>query len=548
MGDSSFPKDALSLLGRAYRERASGSLLFGPQGEMLRVALRDGQIAAIRPGAAAARGPTSGPDDSAGLRLERVLVEVGLRRAVAAAAPDTVSAPAKLRDCLLAALAERKAAEFVLGLDEADALLPILAATEPMILEAVRRLPRGQELRRALGDLDRCLVATTALAEERTLTLTEGYLLSRIDGRSTAREVLQLIPLDPDETERTLLSLLLTGRVEYGPARPLPAGRPHPSPAPSASPASCPPGGASARASSAPGGVAAGPEADRPAESVPLPAASPPTAALTLDERREILELFESLPAKNHFEVLGVEPGASSAEVKRAYSALVRRFHPDVKRQAQLGDLRDILEAIFIRIGEAWEVLGEARSRAAYEARFGLVHNRPIAPAGPPPDPSHKTAPSPPPPAERLVVEPQPESYSAPEETLGQAQMLLAQARYWDAIQVLEANLPHMRPQRHQHRGRVLLARAYAKNPNWVRRAEEALQRVMREDPLNADAHYELGLLYKAGGLAVRAQALFRRTIELRPDHREAAAELGLDDRARQRGLLQRLFRWGRRS
>ena len=112
---------------------------------------------------------------------------------------------------------------------------------------------------------------------------------------------------------------------------------------------------------------------------------------------------------------------------------------------------------------------------------------------------------------------------------------------------MLEAALPQMEPRRHQHRGRILLARAYAKNPNWVRRAEETLQDVLREDPQHVDAHYELGLLYKAQGLAARAQAMFRRVIELQPDHRDAAAELAADG-STGGGLLKRLFGRGKAS
>ena len=108
--------------------------------------------------------------------------------------------------------------------------------------------------------------------------------------------------------------------------------------------------------------------------------------------------------------------------------------------------------------------------------------------------------------------------------------------------------MPQMEPRRHQHRGRILLARAYAKNPNWVRRAEETLQNVVREDPVNVDAHYELGLLYKAAGLAARAQAMFRRVVELQPDHREAAAELGPGEGPGGGGLLKRLFGRGKAS
>jgi curved DNA-binding protein CbpA len=85
----------------------------------------------------------------------------------------------------------------------------------------------------------------------------------------------------------------------------------------------------------------------------------------TLERPKEILEIFQSLPLKNHFEVLGVKPGCSDAEVKRAYTKLAKRYHPDVHRDPRLEDLHDVLEAIFIRVGEAWEVLGAARSRAS---------------------------------------------------------------------------------------------------------------------------------------------------------------------------------------
>jgi tetratricopeptide (TPR) repeat protein len=268
----------------------------------------------------------------------------------------------------------------------------------------------------------------------------------------------------------------------------------------------------------------------------------------TLERRREIIEIFQSLPVKNHFEVLGVEPGCTDADVKRAYATLVKRYHPDAHRDPRLEDLHDVLEAIFIRLGEAWEVLGDARSRASYEARSGVVRppHRTQAPASspgkaPPPLPDAAPAQAPPPPQADS------DSHAPAEETLQKAQALISQARYWDAIQVLEVAVPQMQPRRHQHRGRILLARAYAKNPNWVRRAEETLQGVVREDPANVDAHYELGLLYKAGGLSARAQAMFRRVVELRPEHRDAAAELGPGG-PDSGGLLKRLFGRGKAS
>jgi tetratricopeptide (TPR) repeat protein len=135
-----------------------------------------------------------------------------------------------------------------------------------------------------------------------------------------------------------------------------------------------------------------------------------------------------------------------------------------------------------------------------------------------------------------------------PELILQRARILLSQARYWDVIQFLENAVPQMEGRRSQHKGRILLAKAYAKNPKWLRRALEYLDEVLREDAANVEAHYELGLLLKQTGQLTRAQAAFRRVIELKPDHREAAAELGLETGAAPGGLLKRLFGRGKAS
>jgi curved DNA-binding protein CbpA len=244
--------------------------------------------------------------------------------------------------------------------------------------------------------------------------------------------------------------------------------------------------------------------------------------------------------------VLGVEPGCNDADVRRAYVGLVKRYHPDSQRDLRLEDLHDILEAITIRLGEAWEVLGEARSRASYESRSGIVRRSSTTTRGQP----GPAAPVPPvPPAASAAAEAG--EYVPPEEILFRARRLLSQARYWDVIQMLESALPGMEPRSQQHRGRLLLARAYSKNPNWLRRAEEMLQELMREDPTNADVHFELGLLYKTGGFVVRAQGMFRRTLELRPGHKEASAELGIraaEPDGSGGGLLKRLFKRGKAS
>ena len=88
-----------------------------------------------------------------------------------------------------------------------------------IILEAARRLQAPEIVAKVLGDVDRPLVmsAHARVAVQRlTLSPTDGFVLSRIDGTLTAREIFQIIPLPQEDVERSLFALLCTGTVEYG--------------------------------------------------------------------------------------------------------------------------------------------------------------------------------------------------------------------------------------------------------------------------------------------------------------------------------------------
>lgn len=63
---------------------------------------------------------------------------------------------------------------------------------------------------------------------------------------------------------------------------------------------------------------------------------------------------------KDYYKTLGVEPGASDADIKAAYRRLARKYHPDVSKEAGA-------EERFKAINEAYEVLKDPGKRNAYE-------------------------------------------------------------------------------------------------------------------------------------------------------------------------------------
>jgi len=413
--------------------------------------------------------------------------------------------------------------------------LTLKLSTGELILEAVKATTDPDVVRYALGDLDRVLeLSPDPLLRFQKITLSpaDGFVLSRVDGTTSAREIIQLIPLPQEETQKSLFGLLSTGIAEYGEKKTKPAPmkepKPRPAPSPAASTPSTPP-----KAPIAPPSPAAAASPSPPA--APSPAAPASTVDAGAERRDEILKAFESIKVKNFFEMLGIERTATDTQVKEAYFRLAKRFHPDVHHGESLGDLRDQLEAVFIRLGEAYETLKNPKTRPSYEERLprDQATGKPLP--GPP-------EPEPPP-------DPEAEARRA-EDDIRRAEKFIEQEKYWDAIQLLEPAIPLAKNPKLIARGHVALAKSRLKNPKWVKDAEKTLKDLLGIDPKHVEAHFMLGSIYKAGGLKARSESMFRKVLELQPEHEGAINELGSappdsDGDEGGGGLMKKLFKKG---
>lgn len=74
---------------------------------------------------------------------------------------------------------------------------------------------------------------------------------------------------------------------------------------------------------------------------------------------------------QSYYEILGVSEKADTAEIKRAYRAAVKKYHPDLHQNASESEKAEFTHKTG-EINEAYDVLSDSRRRAQYDSS---LHN-----------------------------------------------------------------------------------------------------------------------------------------------------------------------------
>ncbi|OAY54618.1 DPH4 homolog [Manihot esculenta] len=71
---------------------------------------------------------------------------------------------------------------------------------------------------------------------------------------------------------------------------------------------------------------------------------------------------------ESHYDILSVKEDASYEEIRTSYKLAILNYHPDkLQSTYQKCDNQNKLQDRFLKVQNAWEILGNARSRAVYD-------------------------------------------------------------------------------------------------------------------------------------------------------------------------------------
>ncbi len=107
---------------------------------------------------------------------------------------------------------------------------------------------------------------------------------------------------------------------------------------------------------------------DRIAESL----ADEPLELAPEEANRRLVELLSAAGGQNHYELLGVSPGAEPDEVQAAFERFARLVHPAQAERLGFAARREALEYLFERGTDAYRVLSDPDLRMAYDREQGI--------------------------------------------------------------------------------------------------------------------------------------------------------------------------------
>lgn len=253
--------------------------------------------------------------------------------------------------------------------------------------------------------------------------------------------------------------------------------------------------------------------------------------------REALLSAAGNLQKLNHYAFLGIPQTADDAQIRSAYVALARDYHPDRLAGTALvndDDTRDAVDKLFKRLGEANKTLTNAESRARYDRELALLEKGENS--------GSSTRPRRPTEARN--------AYMMGESFFKKKDYKQAETHYRQAV-MFDGEEPLIG---------VALAWCIFLNPDHpedhrIADAKRRLEEILKKQK-SGEAAYRLGRVLREAGDENGARRRFEEALQYQPGHVDAQRELRLAENRRQKaqeekqkaedakkGLLGKLFK-----
>lgn len=223
-------------------------------------------------------------------------------------------------------------------------------------------------------------------------------------------------------------------------------------------------------------------------------------AAIGSSDQRSLRAVALSRQQANldHYQFLDVPRAAARQQIVNAAEQMKRTYDPNTFPPVA----RDALQTINRRIDEALNTLKDAVRRSAYDKLLLQRGSRG---------------------GDEASVQQRLAQRSIAEQNYARARELTVNGDYYGAILLLKQTVAFTPDNADAW---YLLGSCQERNPKWRRDAAESFQRALSINPDMVDAMISLGDLYKAEGLASRAQACYEDALKIAPDNQQAKTRL----------------------
>ncbi len=306
---------------------------------------------------------------------------------------------------------------------------------------------------------------------------TERRLLLSISRPVSAKDFLASRTVPQDSAARALYALLVLGAVISVPVAEQPAPEKIEQPA------------AAKAGQSAPSPAAA----STPEPQSPLPPEDSHDATKFEQEIRALLDLAAKA---TYYELLGVTATSPAELVKQNFHRMARKFHPD--RHMGHSEWLDLLQDLMGRLTIAYKTIVDEEKRAAYDKQ--------IATAG----------------AFTLGQE-KTETEETVDDCLTRAKQALRARNFAGSILWLRKCV-EIAPDVAKHH--AMLARSLAAIPQYRQDAVRHFSLAIELDQWNTSTYFQFGELYEVMRLPWRSVPLYRRILEIDPEHAKAIERL----------------------